>query len=49
MVGLIGFILVLTGFNVVLYDIMAGFILRPFWYALLVVSLAKFFAKLLTK
>ena len=45
MVGSIGYVFVLTGFNVVLYDIIAGFLLRPYWYGLLVVSLAKFFAK----
>jgi hypothetical protein len=36
---------VLTGFNVVLYDIMAGFLIRPFWYALVIVSVFKFLSK----
>ena len=45
MLGLVGFWFVLTGFNVVFYDIIVGFLIRPFWYALLVVSIAKFLAK----
>lgn len=44
-VGLIGLWFVLTGFNVVLYDIMAGYLIHPFWFALFAVSLAKFLAK----
>ncbi|KAM3139809.1 hypothetical protein pb186bvf_008051 [Paramecium bursaria] len=45
LLGLVGFWFVLTGFNVVFYDIIVGFLIRPFWYALLVVSVAKFLAK----
>jgi uncharacterized membrane protein len=45
LIGVLGYVFVLTGFNVVLYDIIAGFLLRPFWYGLLVVSLAKLLAK----
>ena len=42
---MIGLWFVLTGFNVVLYDILAGFLIQPFWFALFTVSLAKFLAK----
>lgn len=45
MICLTGFILVLTGFNVVLYDVIAGFLLKPFWFGLLIVSLAKVLGK----
>ncbi|CAD8141730.1 unnamed protein product [Paramecium pentaurelia] len=44
-IGMIGLWFVLTGFNVVLYDILAGFLIHPFWFALFTVSLAKFLAK----
>ncbi|CAD8044657.1 unnamed protein product [Paramecium primaurelia] len=44
-IGLIGLWFVLTGFNVVLYDILAGYLIQPFWFALLTVSIAKFLAK----
>lgn len=45
MIGCVGYVFVLTGFNVVLYDIMAGFLIKPFLYALLIVSMAKFLSK----
>jgi hypothetical protein len=44
-IGIIGYIFVLTGFNVVMYDILAGFLIKPFLVSLLVVSIAKTLAK----
>lgn len=45
MIGVLGYIFVLTGFNVIFYDIIAGYLIKPFWFSLLVVSVAKFLAK----
>jgi hypothetical protein len=45
LIGCVGYVFVLTGFNVVLYDIMAGFLIKPYWYALAVVSAGKFLSK----
>lgn len=44
-ISLVGLWFVLTGFNVVMYDILVGFLIKPYWFALLAVSIAKFIAK----
>ena len=39
LIGFIGYILALTGFTLVFFDIIVGYLIRPYWYALLIVFL----------
>ncbi len=37
LIGFFGYILALTGFSQLFFEIIVGYLIRPYWYALLIV------------